>query len=165
MVLLGGAPGVGKTATARECLRLAISGPALVQWVDVDGLWAHQPWRVDDTMIAMLHGNLRAMIKNAAAAGVDILIVTWVFQDSSFHDLLNALAPDGVRTTTIQLRLSEAAWRTRFNSDPDRPEIDAFYINRYQAAQSTPVDHAIDTDSLNTPSVAMAVMAASGLQT
>jgi predicted kinase len=159
MILLGGAPGIGKTATARECLRAAIGGTTLVQWVDVDALWAHQPWRVDEAMTTMVRANLRAVIGNAAEAGVDVLLVTWVFQDASFHRLLDELAPDGVRTTTVQLRSSEATWRTRFSADPDRPPIDAFYTDRYRAAQATPADHVIETDDLDAPAVARAVAA------
>ena len=79
IVLLGGAPGVGKSTTARELLRGAASGSLLVQWVDVDALWSHQPWRVDEVTTAMLQANLRAVMSHAAAAAVDVLIVTWVF--------------------------------------------------------------------------------------
>lgn len=163
MALLGGAPGVGKTATARECLGLSAGGSALVQWIDVDALWAHQPWRVNDTMIAMLQSNLRAVIEHAADADVDLLLVTWVFQDTSFHDLLESLAPAEVRTTTVQLRAGEPTWRARFTADTARPEINAFYTDRYRAAQATPVDHVIETDGLDVRSVAQATMTALGL--
>ena len=49
LALVGGAPGIGKTSVARRLLEIAIAGRTLVQWVDVDALWLHQPWRVDTT--------------------------------------------------------------------------------------------------------------------
>lgn len=79
-ILLGGAPGVGKSATARALLGRAAHGDRLVQWVDVDNLWLHQPWCVSAALRSMLQANLRAVLANADAARVDIVVVTWVFQ-------------------------------------------------------------------------------------
>ncbi|HEY1179227.1 MAG TPA: hypothetical protein VGF17_23990, partial [Phytomonospora sp.] len=143
MVLLGGAPGVGKTSTATELLHLAQGGSELVQWVDVDALWSHQPWHVDAAMISMVQANLRAVIGNAATAGVELLLVTWVFQEASFHELLRELAPDGVKVATVQLLAREATWRERWAADPARPPIDEFFTDRYRAAQATPADFAV----------------------
>jgi hypothetical protein len=42
-------------------------GDPLVQWIDVDALWQHQPWRVDDRTKLMLQRNLQAMLANAEA--------------------------------------------------------------------------------------------------
>ena len=39
VVLLGGAPGIGKTTTAWRLMEFAQAGADLVQWVDVDALW------------------------------------------------------------------------------------------------------------------------------
>ena len=50
LALVGGAPGIGKTSVARRLLEIAIAGRTLVQWVDVDALWLHQPWRVYTTV-------------------------------------------------------------------------------------------------------------------
>ncbi len=58
--MLGGAPGVGKSSVARYLLKLAEDGPGLLQWVDVDALWPHQPWRVDDRMTAMTRPSIYA---------------------------------------------------------------------------------------------------------
>ncbi|MEO6086985.1 MAG: hypothetical protein ABIQ18_28125 [Umezawaea sp.] len=79
-VMLGGAPGVGKSSVARHLLTLAENEPDLVQWVDVDHLWLHQPWRVDERMKKMVQANLRAVACHAAEADVDILLITWVFR-------------------------------------------------------------------------------------
>lgn len=164
IVLLGGAPGVGKSTTARELLRHAAAGPVLVQWVEVDALWSHQPWRVDEVTVAMLHGNLRAVLANAAVAAVEVLLVTWVFQDSAMHDLIGGLAPEGSEISTVQLRLGEEAWRERFVADVTRPGIDQFFEQRYCQAQSTVADHLIDVDGLAPHEIATAVSSAIGLR-
>jgi AAA domain-containing protein len=146
-VMLGGAPGVGKSSVARRLLTLAESGPNLVQWVDVDDLWLHQPWRVDERMKKMVHANLRAVASHAAQAEVDILLITWVFQSTEMHQLVAGLLPPGATTVSVQLRASRDTWRQRFEAA--RPELTEFYRTRYEEAQATPTDHVIDTDGLD----------------
>lgn len=64
----------------------------------------------------MLHVNLSAVMSNAAAAEVEVLVVAWVFQDTSMHELLRRLAPAGTHSWPVQLRLPEASWRDRFTT-------------------------------------------------
>ncbi|WP_156742494.1 ATP-binding protein [Occultella aeris] len=154
LTLLGGAPGIGKTAVAREFLKLAVGGTLLTQWVDVDALWAHQPWEVSDRTTGMVQANLRAVIANAGAAGIDLLLVTWVFQDARMQDLVRSLAPPGLPTVSVQLHAEPATWRRRFETDPGRPELDDFYRRRYYEAQRTPSDHVLRTDGKDARAVA-----------
>ncbi len=147
--MLGGAPGVGKSAVARHLLELAATGTDLVQWVDVDDLWHHQPWRINEQMTTMVTANLRAVADHAAVAGVDILVITWVFQTAEMHRLVTAVLPPASTTVSIQLRAERDTWRRRFEADPKRPSVDAFYLGRYTAAQTTPADHVVNTDGLS----------------
>lgn len=154
VVLLGGAPGIGKTVTARRVLRIAARGTILVQWVDVDALWLHQPWRVDERTKTMVRANLAGVMANAHQGGIDILLVTWVFQHSDMHALVRGLAPEEATIETVQLLASEPIWRRRFEEDHERPPIDAFFESRYVGAQATPTDHRIETDRRDPEEVA-----------
>ena len=165
VVLLGGAPGVGKSTVAHRLLHIAARGTPLVQWVDVDALWLHQPWRVDQRTKEMVQSNLAAVMTSALHAGVDVLVVTWVFQSPAMHALVRRLAPSGASIETIQLLVDEPAWRARFGSGRDRPPIDSFFASRYVDAQSTPADHLIDTTDLDPQQVAEALAATLGLST
>jgi hypothetical protein len=136
---------------------MAGGGP-LVQWIDVDALWQHQPWRVDDRTKLMLQKNLQAMLANAEAASVDVVIVTWVYQSGELHKLVADLAPLNSEPFTIQLRATAPVWRERFALDAVRPAIDEFYEHRYSAAQSTPADHIIETDGLNVTQIATKIL-------
>lgn len=158
--MLGGAPGVGKTSVTRELLGLMTAGDPLVQRidVDVDALWQHQPWRVDDRTKLMLQRNLQAVLANADAAGVDVVIVTWVYQSGELHELVAGLAPLNSEPFTVQLRASDAVWRERFALDAVRPAIDEFFEHRYLAAQSTPADHIIETDGLDVIQIASMIL-------
>lgn len=153
-VMLGGAPGVGKTTVARRLLDLAQAGPYLVQWVDVDSLWQHQPWRVDERMKAMVQANLRAVADHAATAEVDILLITWVFQSADMHELVARLLPSGTTSISVQLHATRETWHQRFQTDRERPGLTDFYRTRYGQAQTTVVDHVVDTDRLTAVEVA-----------
>jgi hypothetical protein len=163
-VMLGGAPGIGKTAAARRLLRLAEAGPLLVQWVDVDALWLHQPWRTDEPMTSMLRANLRAVADNGARAGVDVLVITWVFQSVDMHRLVLSLLPAGTAAVSVQLHASEGTWRRRFEADPERPPVSEFYQHRYEQAQDVAADHVVDTDGLTPGEIAGRVATAAGLR-
>ncbi|WP_277212759.1 AAA family ATPase [Isoptericola croceus] len=165
LVLLGGAPGVGKTTAAEEILELVARsrGGPLVQWADIDALWRHQPWRVDEQTVAMVRANIRAVLSNARDAGVDHMVVTWVFQDAGMHDLLRSLAPADVATTTVQLLTSPETWATRIAGRRPGTEDDPFYLERYRQAQSVAADHLVMTDGLPPAEVAERVAAAAGL--
>jgi chloramphenicol 3-O-phosphotransferase len=155
--MLGGAPGVGKSSAARRLLELAEGEPRLVQWVDVDYLWLHQPWRVDERMRGMVHANIRAVADHAAQAGVDLLVITWVFQSTEMHRLVAGLLPPTVTSTSIQLHAGRETWQQRFEGDPERHGINEYYQGRYTSAQATPADHVIDTDGLTPIEVARRV--------
>ena len=135
-------------------MELAEGGPGLVQWVDVDYLWLHQPWRVDERMREMVHANIRAMADHAAQAGVDILVISWVFQSPDMHRLVAGLLPPTATSMSIQLHASRETWCRRFEADPERRGINEYYHERYASAQATPADHVIDTDGLTPTEVA-----------
>lgn len=162
LVLLGGAPGVGKSSVARRLLVHAATSDRLVQWVEVDALWMHQPWEVTARTISMMRANLRSVLANAEAAGIHTVIVTWVFQNQELRDVVIGLAPAGIEIITAQLTLGTSAWRARWTSDPTRPPIDLFFEDRYAAANSLSADHLLATDNRTVAQIASTVATALG---
>jgi chloramphenicol 3-O-phosphotransferase len=162
-VMLGGAPGIGKSSVAEQLLELAQEGPHLVQWVDVDNLWLHQPWRVDERMTTMAQANLRAVASHASQAGADVLLITWVFQSAEIHRLVTGLLPAGAATVSVQLHADYDTWVRRFEADARRPGLNDFYRSRYTEAQATPADHVVDTDGIAPKEVARRVAALIGI--
>lgn len=152
--MVGGAPGVGKSSAARRLMGLAVRCPQLVQWLDVDYLWLHQPWRVDERTTAMVEANIRAVADHAAQAGVDVLMITWVFQSAEMHRLVEGLLPPTATRASIQLHAGRETWARRFEGDPERSGINEYYQGRYASAQATPADHVIETDGLTPLEVA-----------
>lgn len=149
--------GIGKTTVARKLLSLAADGDRLIQWIDVDALWMHQPWTVSETTMAMLHGNLHAALHNAGVAGVQDAIVTWAYQNTALHDLVCSLTPEGTSVVTVQLLVARENWELHSTSDETRPVVDDFYLSRYNDAQATPADFSINTGALAPDEVAAAI--------
>ena len=163
VVLLGGAPGIGKTTTARRLMEFAQAGPDLVQWIDVDALWFHRPWRVDERTKAMVHANIRAVADHAAQAGVDVLLITWVFHTADMHRLVAGLLPPGSEITSVQLHAGHEVWTRRYTGDPERGGGPlAYHEEGYTEAHAVPVDHVVNTDGLTPIEVADAVALAIG---
>jgi chloramphenicol 3-O-phosphotransferase len=163
VVLLGGAPGIGKTTTARRLMELAQAGPDLVQWVDVDALWFHRPWRVDERTKAMVHANIRAVADHAAQAGVDVLLITWVFHTADLHRLVAGLLPPDSEITSVQLHAGHEVWTRRYMGDPERGGGPlAHHEEGYTKTHAVPVDHVVKTDGLTPIEVADAVALAIG---
>jgi hypothetical protein len=119
-----------------------------VQWVEVESLWRHQPWHLSEQTTRLRDDNLRAVLANAQRAGVDTVVVTWVFATTAQHDLVRALAPADVDVTTVQLTASESVWRLRFGSDPLRKHPTDVDVQRW-ADHSVDSDHVVATDGLD----------------
>jgi chloramphenicol 3-O-phosphotransferase len=170
VVLLGGAMGIGKTTTARCLMEMAQAGPDLVQWVDVDALWFHRPWRVDEVTKAMVEANIRAVADHAAQASVDVLLITWVFPAANVHRIVAGLLPPGCEITSVQLHASHEVWARRLMGDPERSNLNfdpeerhTHHEERYMETHAVPVDHVVKTDGLTPIEVANAVALATGL--
>jgi len=108
-------------------------------------------------MTGMVQANIRAVADHAAQAGVDDLVITWVFQSAEMHRIVAALLPPTVTSMSIQLRAGRETWCRRFEGDPERRGINEHYQERYTSAQATPTDHVIDTDGLTPIEVARRV--------
>ncbi len=153
LVLLGGAPGVGKSTAAHHLLeevyRHRRSERVLVQWIEVESMWRHQPWQINHRTTQLRNENLRALLANAQRATVDVVVVTWVFADVEQYDLVVSLAPAGVDVMTVQLTASEPVWRLRFGSDPLRQPIAEVDVQRFVTHSTTGSDHVVLTDGLD----------------
>lgn len=162
-VLLGGAPGAGKSRVAEALLAAVADRSVLVQWVDVDVLRRHQPWRVDDTTTTTTRANLTAVTAAALAARVDVLVITWVFQSTELHDVAASWLPEGVDVVTAQLVADEATWRRRFADDPRRPRLTPFFEGHSAQAQAVPATHVLDTSASDAAAVAGQLVEVLGL--
>ena len=119
LIFVGGAPGVGKTTT---CERLYVSLPNSI-CVDGDDLWCKMnPFRVDQTTVAMVERNVAAVLRNFLESGFQHVILCWVFHQQEIVDrVLASLADLTFAFSWVTLVCSEDALRRRWASS-HKPE-------------------------------------------
>lgn len=149
--LSGGAPGVGKSSAVHLLLEEVYrrGQGVLVQWVEVESLWRHQPWQVNDRTTQLRDDNLRAVLAHAQRADVDAVVVAWVFATAEQYELVRALAPADIDFTTVQLTANQPLWRQRFGSESRRRPIEDIDVQRWANHVGVDSDHVIATDGLN----------------
>ena len=85
LIFVGGAPGVGKTATCEKLHRCLPDSIVL----DGDDLWCKMnPFRIDQTTIEMIEKNITAVLRNFLETGFNHIILSWVLHKEDIVDRL-----------------------------------------------------------------------------
>ncbi|MHB1445961.1 MAG: hypothetical protein ACYCZV_09940, partial [Acidimicrobiales bacterium] len=95
-------------------------------------------------------------LANASEAGVDVVVVTWIFATADQEALIRGLAPADVDVVTVHLSATEPVWRRRFESDPLRKPVTGVDIDRW-ATRAITADHVVSTDGMAASEVGRAV--------
>jgi hypothetical protein len=116
MVVITGAPGVGKTEVARR-LAGRYRLPSAV--VDTDWLADTRPWRADERLYRLIAANLTACLPGYRAWGVRTLVVSGVLMPGRALDhLAHLIADPDLDWTFYGLRAGRAELAARARNDP-----------------------------------------------
>lgn len=85
VVLVTGAPGVGKTDTARH---LAALYDEQVAVIDTDSLASIHPFSIDEAFNTLVEVNLHAVLPNYVAWGASIVIISGVAREGALFDVI-----------------------------------------------------------------------------
>ena len=117
VVLITGAPGVGKSAVASILLERL---PESI-WLDGDDVWRMNPFRVNGTTTAMVEGNIQFVLRNFLSAGFAYVILSWVLARQPIIDrILEGLTGLEYELFVFTLVCEEEALRARLQDDPSR---------------------------------------------
>lgn len=140
LILLGGAPGIGKSTAARALYQELNNSI----WLDVDDLWRSHPFRVDEATRAMVEQNTGCVVRNFLTAGYQHIIVTWVWHRQEVIDrLLGSLEGLAFDPKVVHLTADETALRARWEGDPNRGVVTDLALDRLKQCsviQSVQVD-------------------------
>lgn len=112
-IIIMGAPGVGKTSTARQLLETIPKA----QWVDADDLWRIHPFEVDNHNKTMVESNIKHIYQSFIDnPNLDTMIFTWVIPHQT---LLNNIHKwfNQTDNLTVILTCDKTHYRQRLSQD------------------------------------------------
>jgi LDH2 family malate/lactate/ureidoglycolate dehydrogenase len=163
IVVLTGAPGVGKTEVGRRLVEL-YPPPAAV--VDIDSLAGIHPWKVDAAFHQLVGANLRACLENYRCWGARTLVLTGVVVPGGIYDELAPLLADPSYEWTIYgLHAAHAVLRQRVLQDAKYQDASQRlrWLHLNEQILTIPGCHSVDTSGLSLDGVVRALAVLEGL--
>jgi len=140
LILIGGAPGIGKSTVA-ELLYLHLENSV---WLDGDDLWRMHPFIVNDQTKLMVLDNIGCVLSSFLKASFDYVILSWVMHEPQIVDnILDRLNDCEFQLLHITLGCQEEALLKRI-AGAARPRDPQLCLDRLHATQSNYPD-LIDT--------------------
>jgi len=154
VVVITGAPGVGKTSVARHLIGFCPPGTA---FLDTDQLADIHPWHIDERFLNIVGANLRACLENFSFANIHTVVVSGVIVQGGIYDQIEEFISDS-RFDWIfyALRADVLTIRNRIQSSSNE-ETRCFrlkWLHRCRIESCLPSCCVIDTDALSALSVA-----------
>ncbi len=141
LLIVNGAPGIGKTAVCRELL------PRLDRcvWLDGDWCWTAHPWIVTEETRAMAERNMIHLLDGfLACSEYRLVLFSWIFRsDALLVRLLGGLRETGYRLRKFTLTCGEEAYRERLlTAGRSESEIETHLATQRACAtfEAEPVD-------------------------
>jgi len=132
VVLITGAPGVGKSAVASILLERL---PESI-WLDGDDVWRMNPFRVNGTTTAMVESNIQFVLRNFLSAGFAYVILSWVLHRQAIIDrILEGLAGLEYEPFLFTLVCEEEALKARLEDDPSRQGVTELALRRLRESR------------------------------
>lgn len=156
LILIGGAPGIGKSTVARLLMNQLPNSA----WLDGDDVWRMNPFRVDAVTTAMVQHNIAYVLRGFIEAGFSYAILSWVMHRQIIIDqLLDSLQGLSFQALVCTLVCSPAALAERHRGDPARSDISQLALDRLEQSRQLKTLQ-IDTDGLSAGEVAARIRAA-----
>lgn len=114
LVIVNGAPGVGKTTTCRELQRLLDRSV----WLDGDWCWMANPWIVTEETRRMAEGNMVFLLDRFLnCSEYRFVLFSWIFRsDEVFKHILDCLQTKDFVLQKFTLTCDENAFRDRLEA-------------------------------------------------
>ncbi|MCK9558313.1 MAG: AAA family ATPase [Candidatus Cloacimonetes bacterium] len=115
LILIGGAPGVGKTTLAASLNQVL---PSSV-WLDGDDLWRMDPFIVNDATKKMVLRHISYVLSSLLREDFQYVIFSWVMHEKSIRkQVLSSLDTDCYRLINICLTCSDRELLKRITASP-----------------------------------------------
>lgn len=114
LIIINGAPGVGKTTTCRELQRLLDRNV----WLDGDWCWMTNPWILTEETRKMAEGNIAFLLDSFLnCSEYKFVLFSWIFRsDEVFNHILERLQATDFVLQKFTLMCNENAFRDRLEA-------------------------------------------------
>lgn len=149
IIILTGAPGVGKTETGRRLISYCPKHSALI---DTDALVGIYPWVIDDVFYQLLGKNLRACIGNYVEWGAKEIVISGVIiPDGTYKELHSLLEDERFVFKFYGLQASHEVIERRIAKDPksQNPNQRLQWLHLNEVIAEIPGITLIDTENLS----------------
>jgi len=144
LILIGGAPGVGKSTLAKA---LSLSLPNNVR-LDGDDLWRMNPFIVNDDTKQMVLGNISYVLRSYLKGAFEHIIFSWVMHEPCIAEqVTSSLDTDDYHLIHITLSCSEDELLRRISGANTKRES-KFALDRLATSVAEYPD-ALDTTSMS----------------
>ena len=114
LVIVNGAPGIGKTITCRELQRLLDKSV----WLDGDWCWMTNPWIVTEETKRMAEENIAFLLDNfLKCSEYKYVLFSWIFRsDEVFNHILERLQETNFVLQKFTLTCNENTFKDRLKA-------------------------------------------------
>jgi len=156
LVIINGAPGIGKTAVGERLFGL-LRNCALL---DGDDVWRINPFEVTERTKAIAIRNISFVLRGYIEAGYEYILLTWVLhQQAIIDELLGRLCDLDFEVRAFTLVAEEDVLRDRWRARAGRWEVPELVVDRLRQSLQTQTTK-IDTSHLTADAVAEMILAA-----
>ena len=153
LILLGGAPGVGKSTVA-NLLRQHLA-PSV--WLDGDDLWRMHPFAVTPRSKEMVLRHIRWLLTSFLSEPFDYVLFSWVMHEPGIaQQILRVLDPAGHILLHVTLACSEQTLLKRISGDSAERDP-ALCLDRLRSVRQN-YPGAVDTDALDPEQTAKLIL-------
>jgi len=156
LILINGAPGVGKSTAAR----LVFARLPNAAFLDGDDVWQINPFEVTDRTKAIVERNIPFVLRGYLEAGYDYVILAWVMHRQAIIDwLLNQFRDLDLEVGVFTLVAEEATAQARWRECSGQQGTSEVVSDRLRQSLEL-ATMKIDTTHLTPEQVAEAILAA-----
>ncbi len=158
LIIITGAPGIGKTAVGREVFE-RLSDCA---WLDGDDVWRINPFEVTEHTKAIVIRNIPYVLRGYLEAGYEYVLLTWVLhQQAIIDDVLAGLRGLDFEVRAFTLIAEEDVLLDRWRARAGREQVPELVADRLRQS-ATLATTKIDTSEITAVEVAERIVGAVG---
>jgi len=134
LIIVNGAPGVGKTTTCKKLQQLLQRSV----WLDGDWCWMSNPWTVTEETKRMAENNMTFLLNNFLnCSEYEYILYSWIFRsDEVFNIILDKLLTSDFQLYKFTLTCAPDVFLNRLEGEREKSKIPMCVESLYQCERT-----------------------------